>query len=76
MSFSDIAAMVDLMGQRFRAAGLNPPRLVLTQGDVDKLIGMVPGETRDFYTSTGDARAALVIAGVKVYAARERESER
>jgi hypothetical protein len=69
MTFSDLAAMIDLMGQRFRAAGINPPRLVMTQGDIDKLKALA-GPIGAHYAPDGNDGAMVVIAGVRIFAAR------
>ena len=71
MSFSDLAAMIALTGDRFRQAGLNPPRMVLTPGDYDKLRAMMRPELLGAYDEPkGDC---VTISGVRLYPARSQE---
>lgn len=69
MSFSDLAAMISMTGERFRRAGLNPPRMVLSPGDFDRMRAMLPIEHAGAYDFD---KQCLTISGVKLYPARER----
>lgn len=70
MTFPALAAMVSLTADRFRDAGLNPPRLVLASaGDYDKLRAMIPEDERSHYDFD---EAGLTINGARIYPPKER----
>ena len=65
----DIATFADLMGQRFREAGMNTPRIVLHEGDAEKLRAMMGEKEAGHYAEAGAAHVAN-FGGVKVFRPR------